>query len=159
MREALKLRQESHMHDPNICVFDLSQSAHRIPSSAPHAEFPDVIVMTAILPGSMFWVAFPNPGAGTEGCQLNSNLVEERPLASEEHLLLQGWPIGDEGPIIRRPAEGSHASARHWRPPAFPGCRGGMDQRWMADQWRFPPYHYKPHFLMRGTCSRARCAC
>ena len=97
MREALKLRQESHMQDPNICVFDLSQSAHRIPSSHPHAEFSDVILMTAILPGSMFWLAFPHPGAGTGGCQLHSHLTEERPLTSEEHLLLQGWPI--EGPL------------------------------------------------------------
>lgn len=95
MKEILSQRQKAHQMNANIQIVDLSQTAHRIPTSAPHPEFNDVIICTAVLPGSFFWVTFPDPRAGTEGAGLHRNIPHERPLVAEEHMMLQGWPIAN----------------------------------------------------------------
>ena len=98
MKPILSQRQEAHRNIADFQIYDLSQSGHRIPCSSPHGEFPEVLIATTVLPGSFFWIRFPDPGAGTAGAQLHPSMTQERPLVSEEHLLLQGWPIRG-GPV------------------------------------------------------------
>ena len=98
MRQILSQRPQANEDNADIQVFDLSQTAHRIPSSSPHPEFKEVIVTTAVLPNTFYWITFPDPRAGTEGHQLHQSIDCERPLSSEEHLLLQGWQVVN-GPV------------------------------------------------------------
>ena len=98
MKQILSQRQAANKDSAHFQIYDLAQSGHRIPAPSPHAEFPEALIATTVLPGSFFWLSFPDPGAGCDGEQLHDSMTQERPLISEEHLLLQGWPIR-KGPV------------------------------------------------------------
>lgn len=116
-REVLIFFQQTHQNMVTICGADLSQSAHRAPTSslldagaqlgAGSDDAP--VLCPTILPGSHVWLMHPDPGSGSSCSRsrdTHGSLSEERPLLPIEKLLLQAWPIhNDEGPCCLK---------KHW---------------------------------------------
>ena len=82
---------------------DLSQSPQRMRwTFAWHDDKKEgIICAPTLLPGTILWLTFPDPGVGTSdtGLDIHNRLVEERPLIAEEKMLLQGWPCNETSPV------------------------------------------------------------
>ena len=96
------------MNSGTACIAgaDLSQSVNRIPHTyVRHADEQGISCAPTLLTNTLRWLMYPDLGAGThgKGLDLHSGLVEERPLASQDKMMLQGWPCGSTGKGIPSP--------------------------------------------------------
>ena len=100
-QECLVYYQGTHKHVPVIAGVDISQSLQRMPQTFfwRGVEEDGIVCSPTLLPGTILWMTFPDPGAGTcSSVSTHNRLVEERPLLGEEKMLLQGWPCNTTSP-------------------------------------------------------------